>query len=103
VKSPDGKHELVKGMGGTLCIGSDRYSYTVADFSASGKTLSIQEDLTVPAKGFDLYKNQAYDITPDPTSKVETVRWSKKRGRYQHDGHFGFYLGERDHHVDPDF
>jgi hypothetical protein len=103
MKSPDKKHELVVGMGGTLYIGSDRYAYTVTAISPSGKTLTIQEDRAERGEGFDFYKNQTYVYTANPKGEIENVHWSGKRGRYQHEGHFGFYLGERDHHVDPDF
>jgi len=56
----------VVGMGVTMGIGSDCYPGTITWVSGNGKNIVVQYDSSKPAKGFDYFGNQVYDITPDP-------------------------------------
>ena len=108
MKTPDGI-ELVKGIGATLHVGSDRYPYTVTDFSETGKTLTLVPDTFTPdvTGGHDYYGTQKYVYTPgNPdalTQHPETARWSRRFKSYRIAGHGGgLSLGERDAYIDCD-
>lgn len=109
VMTPDGKTELVVGMGATYGIGSDAYPYTVVSFTESGNTIQVvRDDYTAdksPEAKYDYYSNQVYvytQITPTPQN-TETARWSKKRGCYLMKGSGRLSVGHRRAYSDPSF
>jgi len=106
MKTPDGKAELAVGVGATLCVGSDRYPYTVIDFTSSGKTITVVGDNYTADKagGHDYFGTQKWIITPavPGTSLVVKARWSRRMGCYQIKG-TRLHVGKRDAYQNPSF
>ena len=66
------------GQGGSFSVGSDRYPVTVVAVTA--KTVKFQEADAAPAEGHNYFGAQKYTFSPNTNSRVETARWSAKRG-----------------------
>lgn len=106
MKTPDGKTELVIGVGATLGVGSDSYPYTVVGMTDSGKTIQVVQDISTPdtANGYDYFNNQIFTYSSvTPTEKnTETARWSAKRGCYRL-GNSNLHVGARRAYQNPSF
>ncbi len=96
--------DLKIGTGATLCLGSDRYPYTVISISGSGKTIQIQAD-TIAA----FISEHTALFTPNSNGTVLTVRMSKD-GMWRVSATCGgmqsrprVTIGERASYRDPSF
>lgn len=68
----------VVGMGVTMGIGSDCYPGTITWVSKNLTRIIVQYDNAEPAEGFDYYKNQVYNITPNPFGVKVAYSWRKR-------------------------
>jgi len=106
MRTPDGKIELVVGVGATMVVGSDRYPYTVVEISTSGKTIKVVKDIFMPGEGHDYYGTQVWVYTQTTSQAArdnsKIARWSAKMGCYQIGG-IRLYVGKREAHIDPSF
>jgi hypothetical protein len=106
MKTPDGKTELVKGVGATLFVGGDAYPYTVIDFTSTGKTLTLLRDNFTPTDKHDFYTNQDYTFSPGfaaTRDDLEKARWSKRSGCYRINPGTRLFVGYRKAFIDPSF
>lgn len=96
------KSEVKVGVGATLCIGSDRYAYTVVKVSKTGHKIEIQRDNARATKDSNYYGSQKYTFTPNLEANIYSAYWSEKRGCYRC-GHANVHVGHRDEYMDPHF
>jgi hypothetical protein len=85
------------GDGGTMCVGSDRYPFTIWKVSASGKTIWVTEDDGNKKDGF----------IPRPPrdgyyGKGARVRFVSNRP-YYYKNHCYYHIGDKDFYWDPSF
>ena len=96
----------VVGQGVTMGIGSDCYPGTITWVSKKGDRIIVQHDKAEPAKGFDYYSNQVYDITPDQFGTLVAYSWRKRgvwaqKGAKKAVGYLSF--NSRRKYSDPSF
>lgn len=88
----------------TYSIGSDSYPRTVAEVSASGKTIFVTNDEARAKDGSDYYGKQDYKFYPNPRGG-RTKFTLRKGGSYRESGSNCGYLhiGLRRKYSDPSF
>jgi hypothetical protein len=103
-KADTSKMPAVKvGDPATLCVGTDRYPYTVIKVSPSGKTIVIQRDDFQRTDNNGLSEIQNYTYTPNPEGGTITARWTKFG--YCEGGQNGspVHVGSKRAYLDPSF
>ena len=71
------------GMGATLGVGSDRYPYTIIEVSASGKSITIQEDDAIRMdKNGPYTEMQTYSFAPNKNGGTYVARLNE-HGRWR--------------------
>ncbi len=103
VMTPDGKTQLVIGLGVTLGVGSDCYPYTLVDFNAKGTVISVSADKYKRTDSNGLSESQEYEYTTDPNAPVEKLRWSNKFKCYRTAGGSRYHVGHRRAYQNPSF
>jgi len=112
VMTPDGKTQLVIGLGATMSCGSDCYPYTVIEFNATGKASDeflVATSVTVSRDDYKrtdkngLSESQTYEFVTNPTAEPEKLRWSNKFKCYRTKGGTRVYVGARRAYSDPSF
>lgn len=112
VMTPDGKTQLVIGLGATMSCGSDSYPYTVIEFNASGKASDeflIATSITITRDDYKrtdkngLSESQTYEFVTNPNAEPEKLRWSNKFKCYRTKGGTRVYVGARRAYQDPSF
>lgn len=92
---------LQKGLGATLCVGSDRYAYTLVGWTANGEIVYVTADKAtrIDKNGqseSQEYSHESQDVVP------EKAVWSRQQKRYRLNG-MNLYLGVRRAYSDPGF
>lgn len=85
------------GDGMTELCWTDRHAFTVIGRSASGKTLTVQQDTATRVDGNGMSESQDYAYTPNPDGRKYTVRWSPKRHAFVA-GDVRFVPGRREYY-----
>lgn len=94
------------GMGATYCIGSDSYSYTVIEVSASKRRIKIQSDRSTRVDNNGQSESQQYIHERDPNGRIEeySLRQDGSWRRKGDDHRTGYVLlGSRRSYGDPSF
>src|SRR5208337_5541200 len=108
VMTPDGKTQLVIGLGATL----SGWPYTVIEFNASGKASDeflIATSVTVTRDDYKrtdkngLSESQNYEYTTNPHAEPEKCRWSNKFKCYRTKGGTRVHVGHRRAYQNPSF
>jgi hypothetical protein len=96
--------EPAVGMGATQLHWTERTAYTIVAVRDDGKTIDVQEDLTIPLESEPGYPRYVY--RPNPKGDIVTVtkrsggRWIAA-GEPPQDGR-RFVIGYRDSYYDPE-
>lgn len=91
----------VVGMGATLCVGSDRYPYTIVAVSKSGKSFTMQADNVTSVSGTFQQGNVVSKFEPNLNGPTVKVRFNHL-GRWVSGG-TTIRIGGRDYYLDPHF
>ena len=69
------------GQGAAYHIGSDSYPRTIIGWTASGKTIFVQAaNSHSVSTGNNNREDQRHLFTANPAGKIETVKWTTRRG-----------------------
>lgn len=91
------------GDGATIGVGSDRYPATVIWVSPSGHQAKVQYDSWKRTDHRGQSEQQEYEITPNPTGRIELVT-RRANGKYQLRGGGSYvHFGRRSVYQDPHF
>jgi len=105
-RKTDGPVKPAVGMGGTHQVGSDSYSYTIVEVSASGKTIKAQRDTATRTDSNGMSESQTYEFSPNPNGPIETFTL-RNNGHFYAKGqtaHYHPFLpGKRRSYWDPSF
>lgn len=91
------------GMGATLCVGGDRYPYTIVKVGKNGATFTMQADDYKMTHGSYYSEDQEYSYEVNPQGEEREVRlasvgiWRVRGGRST------VILGVRQAYRDPSF
>ena len=105
---PDGTFLSLKpvmDMIATWNCGSDAYPCTVIAMSKSGKTITIQDDLSFVISGSEYDGTAQYNYRRDPKGRIQaaTLRKDGFRLKYACKGYGRVLLGWRRRYYDPSF
>lgn len=65
------------GMGATILMWSDRHAATIVEVTASGKTVTVQEDRAKRTDKNGCSESQTYEYTPNPEAPKRRFRLGK--------------------------
>lgn len=94
------------GMGATLCVGSDRYPYTIVDIVTNKRT-GLATILTMRADNFRLIggsilsEHQEYEYTSDPAGVAIIVRKRSDGSWKVNRGETPVVIGVKNYYRDP--
>lgn len=90
------------GMGATELRWTDRRAGTIIKVSPSGKTVTLQYDISRRDDTNGMSESQRYTYTPDPEGCTEVFRLNKA-GSFRNKSGNGLMIGKREEYYDYSF
>jgi hypothetical protein len=91
----------IVGMGVTFLSWTDRHAGTIVEVSPSGKTITVQEDISTRTDTNGMSESQTYAYAPNPKAEKLVYRLTR-RNRWMRKGSV-IRIGERDAYHDFSF